>query len=295
MPEGSSNLGVAPAMRTPLCIAFALLAASFAYAAPKASPGKKYLDSAVKLYGAFEFERALAQLDKAHAHSDGREMDVAIALYQGIVELELGRDDLGTEAFKTALAIDANAVLPTRVSPKVQQLFDDLKAQAGSGVKSLPPTPAAEAPPPPPTPPPEAAATPPVPPAAAATTAATPPEPERVLPPKPAPARVYRSSTPGYWWTPAAAGAALGLVGVILLFEAKSRSDLLSGRAMASFTLETAERYESEGNAFQALGFTGLALTVVGVALAAGLYFVGDKLGLASWATEHYAAFAEVW
>jgi len=58
-------------MRKPLCIALALLAAPFAFAAPKtASPavpgqGKKYLDAALKLYSAFEFERALAQLEKA--------------------------------------------------------------------------------------------------------------------------------------------------------------------------------------------------------------------------------------
>src|SRR4051812_37695700 len=115
-------------MCRPLVIGVVLFSAGALAAAPKPKPdqAKKYLDAAVRLYNSFEFERALEQLSKARAQSTGAEMDVTISLYEGIVQLELGRDEAAETSFKTALSLDANAALPTKVSPKVQQLFEAL-------------------------------------------------------------------------------------------------------------------------------------------------------------------------
>src|SRR5262245_21862562 len=113
-----------PPMRPLTCFFALALISAPALAAAKSSQAKpnqakKYLDAAVRLYNAFEFERALAQLDKARAQSTGAEMDVTIALYEGILQQELGRDDQAETAFNTALSLDANARLPAKVSPKV--------------------------------------------------------------------------------------------------------------------------------------------------------------------------------
>src|SRR5258708_19080883 len=112
-------------MCRPLVIGVVLFSAAALGAAPKPRPAgdqaKKYLDAAVRLYNAFEFERALEQLQKARAQSTGAELDVTIGLYEGILQLELGRDEQAAAAFNTALSLDPNASLPARVSPKVQE------------------------------------------------------------------------------------------------------------------------------------------------------------------------------
>jgi hypothetical protein len=231
-----------------ICLAFALLLTP-ALGAPKAGQGKKYLDAAIKLYGAFEFERALAQLEKARKLSEGPEMDVTIALYMGIVQLELGHDDQAESELKTALSLDGNAVLPTRVSPKVQQLFDGLKTQMNKPPEKVEPAPS------------------PVP----------PPEPEPVRPPRPA-VRQSSSEAPSLWWAPGAAGVLVAVAGVVLLFEAKGMNDALLGHGATEPDPVTALQYRSQGPAFQALGFTGIAVGAACVVVSAGLYFVVPKL-----------------
>jgi tetratricopeptide (TPR) repeat protein len=243
-------------MRFVPCIALALLAAPLA-AAPKSASrpgeGKKYLDAAIKLYSAFEFERALAQLDKARAHSESPEMDVSIALYEGIVQLELGHDEQAEAAFKTALSLNENAVLPTRVSPKVQALFDNLKATMSEAEEKVQPQPRPE-PQPAPEPPPSA--------------------------PRPAVKQPYSSGPPKLWWAPAAAGALLAGAGVVLLLEAKGQADALLGHTATEPDPMSALSYRSQGPVFQALGFTGIALGAACVVVSALLFFVGERLGL---------------
>lgn len=231
-----------------------LLSGSLTFAAgaakPKPDQARKYLDAAVRLYNAFEFERALEQLGKARASAAGPELDVTIALYEGMLQLELGRDEQAETAFKSALALEPNASLPTRVSPKVQQLFDRLKTEMSKPPPALEPKKEELKP-------------------APAVTA------EPLVPP-PAPVVQQRRSSgpPGWWWAPAAGGAAVAVVGTIMLFQAKGRSDQLSGRSMADFDLATAERYRSEGKTFQALGFAGLGLGLACIALSAVVFFL---------------------
>jgi hypothetical protein len=253
-------------MRVTICLAFALLVTP-ALGAPKAGQGKKYLDAAIKLYGAFEFERALAQLEKARKLSEGPEMDVTIALYMGIVQLELGHDDQAESELRTALSLDGNAVLPTRVSPKVQQLFDGLKAQMNKPPEKVEP--------PPPTPAPA-------------------PAPEPVAPPRPA-VRQTSGSAPSLWWAPGAAGVLLAAAGVVLLFEAKGMNDALLGHGATEPDPMTALQYRTQGPTFQALGFAGIAVGAACVAVSAVLLFLGPKLFAALTPSTRSTAWAEVW
>jgi tetratricopeptide (TPR) repeat protein len=220
-------------------------------AAPKAArpdQAKKYLEAAVRLYNAFEFERALEQLTKARASSQGADLDVTIELYEGMLQLELGRDEQAETAFKTALSLDPAAALPTRVSPKVQQLFDRLKDEMAKPVPATPPKlePA---------------------PAPVDNTPLGP------LPPSNTTARrASGPSAPGWWWAPGAGGAVLAGVGTVFLFQAKDRSDKL--RSSDKFDVATAMQYRDQGKLYQGLGFTGLALGVALVAVSVLVYLL---------------------
>lgn len=89
---------------------------------------RKYVGSASALFEKLEYEKALAQLKRAKAKSQGPEDDLRIALYEGIVLAEMG-DATAPAAFASALGMDPTATLPLVVSPKVQKVFDKAKAQ----------------------------------------------------------------------------------------------------------------------------------------------------------------------
>lgn len=89
---------------------------------------KKYVGSASALFEKLEYEKALAQLKRAKAKSQGPEDDLRIALLEGIVLAEMG-DANAPAAFASALGMEPNVTLPMVVSPKVQRVFDKAKAQ----------------------------------------------------------------------------------------------------------------------------------------------------------------------
>src|SRR5689334_15457164 len=112
-------------MKRAFILAVTLLAAAPAWAA--ISPDvKKYVGSAAALFEKLEYEKALAQLKRAKAKSQGPEDDLRIALYEGIVLAEMG-DATAPAAFASALGMDPTATLPIVVSPKVQKVFDKAK------------------------------------------------------------------------------------------------------------------------------------------------------------------------
>src|SRR5207244_1561645 len=84
---------------------------------------KKYVGSASALFEKLEYEKALAQLKRAKAKSQGPEDDLKITLLEGIVLAEMG-DVNAPAAFASALGMDPNATLPMVVSPKVQRVFE---------------------------------------------------------------------------------------------------------------------------------------------------------------------------
>lgn len=250
-------------MRTGAMWVICGLAAATAFAAPpKGAPAAKpaaagqaarYLEAAIRMYRAFEFERALQQLERARSSpSEGLDTDVAIGLYEGIIQLELGREDQASAAFKTALTLDPAAKLPISVSPKVQGVFDKAKASIAAE-----PTPVAATPTPVPAP--------------------TPAEPAVVVrKPPPPPSKPF----PVVPLIPGVAGVALGIGGAVLFLQAQDRAAALNGR-FGTPNGTIARQLRDEGKLFQTLGVVGFALAGVGLAATIVLFVLPSGGGRA--------------
>ena len=120
-----------------------------------------YLAPAEKLFADFEYEECLAMLDKAGTWARNQPADVVrIGMLEGVAAGELKQDLRATRAFKRALVLDARATLPVKLSPHVQELYNQALAELGHAVTPRPvevarPTvdTVTAPPPPPPTPP----------------------------------------------------------------------------------------------------------------------------------------------
>ena len=84
---------------------------------------KKYLNAAVTLFENLEYEKALKQIQRAKTKSTGASDDARIALYEGIVFADMGKEEKALNAFKTGLSMEPEAKLPLEVSPKVERVF----------------------------------------------------------------------------------------------------------------------------------------------------------------------------
>ncbi|HEY0097037.1 MAG TPA: tetratricopeptide repeat protein, partial [Archangium sp.] len=115
------------------CLPTQALAAAPARKAPaRKTPARKadfqgLFATAVRSYQNFEYERALEQFSRAKALAQGVEQEVAVALYQGIVQAELGEREQSLAAFRTGLYLKPDAALPVKVSPKVARDFEDVR------------------------------------------------------------------------------------------------------------------------------------------------------------------------
>jgi tetratricopeptide (TPR) repeat protein len=116
----------------------ALVATLIIPATAHAQYQNRYLNAAMKLYGDLEFESAVESLKKAEKQTNSVAEDVQIAVYLGLIQFELGDATAAESAFKKALAIDQNAALPKRVSPKALAAFDKARKEM---LKARPPTP----------------------------------------------------------------------------------------------------------------------------------------------------------
>jgi len=85
------------------------------------------LSAAIRLYEGLEYEQALAQLARARALAQGIEQEVAVTLYQGIVQAELGQRVQSLSSFRTGLYLQPDAKLPAQVSPKVARDFEEVR------------------------------------------------------------------------------------------------------------------------------------------------------------------------
>lgn len=110
-----------PRIRALAALFLALAVASTAHA--QSSDAQRYLLAASRLYENLEYERALDQLKKARGVSGGVDDDVAIALYEGVILAEMGKQEDGIAAFKEGLYLKPEAKLPVKVAPKIEQLF----------------------------------------------------------------------------------------------------------------------------------------------------------------------------
>jgi len=115
-----------------------------------------YLRAAEHLYAHLEFEGALEQLAKAHAHSAGLADDIAIALYEGVINFEMSRTAAANVCFDTALYLNVEVQLPPQVPPKVKVAFEsererirrELARAKPEPLPAPPPAPVRQKPPP---------------------------------------------------------------------------------------------------------------------------------------------------
>jgi hypothetical protein len=208
---------------------------------------RQYLNSATALYENLEYEKALGQLGRAKAKSTGAEDDTAIALFEGILLAEQGKQEAALTAFKTGLSLNRSAKLPLEVSPKVEEIFRRARENVD---KLLGPVVVEEPPKPPPV---------------------------EVVPPKvePAPAPVVdvkQNEPPGYRkvaWIPGAVGLGLAGAGTYLLFQAQKNHDALVNGTVPP---EDAESVREEGKRQQLLGGIALGVGAAGIVATVVMY-----------------------
>ncbi|MDX2010225.1 MAG: hypothetical protein SFW67_08550 [Myxococcaceae bacterium] len=98
---------------------------------------QRYLLGASRLYENLEYERALEQLTRARQASGGIDDDVTIALYEGVLQFELGREDVAKAAWREGLYLKPDAPLPVKVSPKIAKAFEALRVAVKAEVAPI--------------------------------------------------------------------------------------------------------------------------------------------------------------
>lgn len=89
---------------------------------------KRFVNAAITLYENLEYEKALKQLQKARAKATGPDDEMKIALLEGVVLADLGKEERALTAFKTAFGFDLEAKMPVEVSPKVSAIAEKARA-----------------------------------------------------------------------------------------------------------------------------------------------------------------------
>lgn len=111
-----------------LFLAALLVCAPSALAQSKESKEfKRRLNAATRLYEALEYEKALEQLKRARALPLSADDSARVAIFQGLVLADLGKQEAATAAFVEGLSLNPEAKLPVKVSPKVQRHFEQLR------------------------------------------------------------------------------------------------------------------------------------------------------------------------
>ncbi len=93
---------------------------------------KTYLVAIQRLFEDLEYERALRQIHLAQQVPRGTDEEVTLAIYEGIIQYELGKQEEGIAAFKSALLLRPDAKVPVQVAPKVSDLFESVRQQVKS-------------------------------------------------------------------------------------------------------------------------------------------------------------------
>lgn len=104
-----------------LFVIFSLLGANEEYS--------RFVTAASRLFENLEYERALDQLGNAKKYAKTADEQTEVALYEGVVLLELGRNDDARAALQTALYLSPDAKVPVKVSPKVLAQVEAIRAQ----------------------------------------------------------------------------------------------------------------------------------------------------------------------
>lgn len=240
----------------PLCLVAGLLAVGILPqpASAQGTQGKfeRHLNAAARLYQSLEYERALTQIDLARKQPHSSDQEVALSLYEGIILAESGKQDSSTAAFKSALLVQPDAALPVKVSPKVNALFESVRAQVKKELEDLAAKEAAKA--------------------------APPPTPEPKAEPPPAVAQQspvlkgLRRAAP----VTAIAGGTLFVAGGITYALSRSELSRLRGEGVDLQSQEAVDKSVSKGRTLQTVG-VGLALAgTAGLLTAAGGFLLGS-------------------
>ncbi len=92
------------------------------------SEARKYINGAIALYENLEYEKALKQLQKAKAKAASSDDELNVALLQGAVLADMGKEDAALKSFKEGFSLDLKAKLPVEVSPKIAALAEKARA-----------------------------------------------------------------------------------------------------------------------------------------------------------------------
>jgi hypothetical protein len=251
----------------------------------------RYFTAAGQLYESLEYERALEQLDRARKLTQGVQQDVAVALQEGIILGDMGHREQSLAAFKTALLLDPKAVLPTKVSPKVEKDFEAVRIRVLKDLASRPRPPKSPAPsavsPLPVSPSPSLVSTPQTPLAPAGTGLNPVAEPS-------GPTTLSQPSHSQRWILPAASGAMALTGGVFYGLARNERSRLRSGDASLG-SLEASQTSASRGRTYQTVsaGLVGAGVVGLGVSLALQLLRDEPAVAITGGGTDGRSAFIQ--
>ncbi|XXF81271.1 hypothetical protein P2318_16385 [Myxococcaceae bacterium GXIMD 01537] len=98
---------------------------------------KRRINAATRLYEALEYEKALEQLKRAKALPLSADDNARVAILQGLVLADLGKQEEARAQFVEGLSLNPEARLPFKVSPKVERLFEDVRASTERGLARL--------------------------------------------------------------------------------------------------------------------------------------------------------------
>ena len=111
----------------PLAVALALLAT---VVVASEEDFQRFLNASVRLYQNLEYERALEQVRNAKKQAVTPDQQASASLYEGIMLSDLNKPDEARAAFKEALLLKPDAVIPIKVSPKVSKDFEETRIAA---------------------------------------------------------------------------------------------------------------------------------------------------------------------
>ncbi len=100
----------------------------------------RYFNAAVQLYDDGESELALKQLERAKQRADDLGQHIAVALYEGLSYADLSQWKQARDAFERALLLEPETKLPTKVSPKVEREFEEVRARVRTALAEKPRT-----------------------------------------------------------------------------------------------------------------------------------------------------------
>jgi hypothetical protein len=98
-------------------------------AASEPSEARRYIQAAAVLFASLDNHGALEKLAQAKAAPHALEDDVLISLYEGLIMSDEGRAADSEAAFRAAFALDPNAPLPIRVSPKLEASIEKVRQE----------------------------------------------------------------------------------------------------------------------------------------------------------------------